>query len=311
MSADGPSYADPDVYTRLAAFEGQWRDTWWNGDYLDLLATRFGLNDRTQALDVGCGAGHWGRALLPRMAAHAHLTGVDHEQAFVELAQEGAAGVPFSAVRGDAQALPFDDDTFDLVTCQTVLIHVRDAQQAVREMCRVCKPGGVVLLVEPDNLTMANSFVSTSVPLSIEERLAILRLQMISEAGKRALGEGDGSVGARLPALLHHAGASGIRAFASDKCARAIPPYEQSAEAIDLREQLRFAGMDMWLQTGPRDDTWRHFEAGGGTRDDFDMCWDIVTCWLRAFEAQVEAGEFSTARPICMVVCGAQPSAPT
>lgn len=303
-----PSYADPQTYARLSGFEGDWRDTWWNADFLDLLGARFELGARTRLLDVGCGAGHWGRCVLPRLGRGATLAGIDHEAAFVEAATETARerGLDASYGVASADALPFDDDSFDVTTCQTVLIHVADAQAVVREMVRVTKPGGVVLLVEPDNAAMAVSFVNTSVPLTSDEHVALFRMQVTCLAGKRALGEGDGTIGAHLPQQLHTAGVQGIRAFTSDKCAAAVPPYERPAEAIDMKTQLDFAGMQMWMPTGTREDSQRHFLAAGGSQTDFDACWSVVKRWFRAFEQQVGAGTFHTARPVSMVVAGGQ-----
>lgn len=301
-----PSYADPEVYARLSGFSGEWRDTWWNADFLALLSARFELAHARSVLDVGCGAGHWGRGLQRYMAEGATLTGIDHAEAFVESA---AQATPTATYRvASATALPFDDDTFDVSTCQTVLIHVPDPGAVVREMLRVTKPGGVVLLVEPDNAVMAVSFVNTSVPLELDERVGLFRLQLMCLAGKKALGEGDGTIGARLPALLHSAGARGLQTFASDKCAAAIPPYGIRDQAIDMKTQLDFAKMEMWMPTGTREDSRRHFCAGGGTEVDFDAHWAIVLRWFRTFERQVAEGRFHTARPVCMVVAAGQPA---
>lgn len=304
----GPSYADPETYARLSGFAGDWRDTWWNPDFLDLLGTRFGLGGRTRLLDIGCGAGHWGRALRPRLGPGATLSGIDHETAFIDAASAAAreAGLDADYRVAAADALPFDDDTFDVTTCQTVLIHVDDAQAVVDEMARVTKPGGVVLLVEPDNAAMAVSFANTSVPLTPAEQIDLFRLQVHCMTGKRALGEGDGSIGAHLPQRLHAAGTQDIRAFTSDKCACAVPPYDVPAQAIDIKTQLDFAGMEMWMPTGTREDSQRHFLAGGGGQADFDACWSIVRRWFRSFEKQVAAGTFHTARPVAMVVAGGQ-----
>src|SRR5260370_28558075 len=105
---------------------GASRDHWWNGDYLDLLARRLRLGDVRSLLDVGCGVGHWGRLLLPRCHATTRLEGVDREALWVERA---AASSPFPERTryrtGDLGALPYPDGQFDLVTCQTALIHVR------------------------------------------------------------------------------------------------------------------------------------------------------------------------------------------
>ena len=303
-----PSYDDPTRYAELAGFDGEWRDTWWNGDFIDLIARRFDLGTCRAALDVGCGAGHWSHTLHPRLHPEATLTGVDREPSFVDAARSRAADalIPWRDAVGDAAALPFPDDSFDLTTCQTVLIHVPDPAAVVAEMVRVTKPGGVVLLVEPDNLTIATSMLQTSVPLRVEQQLALLELQLRCEAGKLALGEGEGSIGARLPALLETAGVQAVRAFASDKCALQRPPYAVPEEAVDLNAQLGFSRIDCWLQTGPRGDTRRHFVAGGGEEAAFERCWSVACAWMRAFEAQVEAGTYRTTRVVPMVLCAGQ-----
>ncbi|MEM6290055.1 MAG: hypothetical protein AAGA54_02285, partial [Myxococcota bacterium] len=74
-----PSYDDPTRYAQLAGFDGEWRDTWWNDDFLDLIARRFRLERCRDALDVGCGAGHWSQALHRRLHPEAAITGLDRE----------------------------------------------------------------------------------------------------------------------------------------------------------------------------------------------------------------------------------------
>mgnify|MGYP000091054615 CR=1 FL=1 len=305
----GPSYDDPEVYARQAGFSGEWRDTWWNPGFLAGLRTSLGLHRFTSVLDVGCGAGHWGRTVHALLGPAAHLTGLDHEGAFVRQAGEVAhtRGLKAEYVEGGADALPFADDSFDVTTCQTVLIHVPEAEAVVKEMVRVTRPGGVVLLVEPDNAVMGTSFADTSVPLTPDERLELHRLHTVCLAGKRALGEGDGTIGSRLPALLHQCNTRDVRVVASDKCAWLYPPYDDPHQAVDLKTQLEFATMDMWMPTGTREDSRRHFLAGGGSEAAFERCWRVVVGWLRTFEQQVAERRFHTARPTCMVVAAAQP----
>jgi len=76
------------------------------------------------------------------------VTGIDREPNWVEHASKRAAarGLDgrFSFRQGEAERLPFPDDSFDLTTCQTVLIHLSDPGAAIAEMLRVTKPGGLV-----------------------------------------------------------------------------------------------------------------------------------------------------------------------
>ncbi len=79
------------------------------------------------------------------------MTAVDRS---AEVLAEAAAAVPEAAgVRfetADVHALPFPDDSFDVVHAHQVLQHVADPVQALREMRRVCRPGGVVAARDSD-----------------------------------------------------------------------------------------------------------------------------------------------------------------
>jgi SAM-dependent methyltransferase len=87
-------------------------------------------------LDVGCGTGHWARALAERGA---RVVGIDVSAPMLAAAQAkripGAAFAQASALR-----LPFADATFDLVVCVTALEFVPDRKAAVAEMLRVLRP---------------------------------------------------------------------------------------------------------------------------------------------------------------------------
>src|SRR5262249_45500161 len=114
------------------------RDNWWNDDYLELIVRRLDLANACTILDVGSGKGHWGQRLLPMMSTDAQLSGLDPDPAWNKAARERAADLGLSEratyQQGRAESLPFDDASFDLVTCQTLLIHLADPAVAVSEM---------------------------------------------------------------------------------------------------------------------------------------------------------------------------------
>lgn len=97
-----------------------------------------------QMLDVGAGAGHTAMAFAPHVA---HVTATDLTEGMLAKTAELAAarGLANLEVRpADAEALPFEDDTFDLVTCRLAFHHFPNARQAVAEFARVLKPGGLL-----------------------------------------------------------------------------------------------------------------------------------------------------------------------
>jgi ubiquinone/menaquinone biosynthesis C-methylase UbiE len=89
-------------------------------------------------LDVGSGTG----ALAARAAARGRtVVAVDADPEMVAMSSAAVAGCVVEASLPD---LPFDDDTFDAVTANFVINHVRDPRAAMRELARVTRPGGCV-----------------------------------------------------------------------------------------------------------------------------------------------------------------------
>jgi ubiquinone/menaquinone biosynthesis C-methylase UbiE len=89
-------------------------------------------------LEVGCGTG----LVLTRIAAFASTAqGIDLSPGMLEKAR--ARGL--SVREGSATALPFADNSFDVTCSFKVLAHIPDIDQALSEMARVTKPGGVIL----------------------------------------------------------------------------------------------------------------------------------------------------------------------
>jgi SAM-dependent methyltransferase len=93
------------------------------------------------ALDVGCGPGALTAVLVDRLGAE-HVSAIDPSESFVAALHER---LPVVDVRvGAAEALPYDDDTFDLALAQLVVHFMKDPVAGLAEMARVTKPGGLV-----------------------------------------------------------------------------------------------------------------------------------------------------------------------
>jgi SAM-dependent methyltransferase len=100
------------------------------------------------ALDIATGAGHTALALAPRVAS---VIALDITPEMLAETARNATRRGLTNVRvqiGAAEALPFGDAVFDIVTVRTAPHHFADIERAVREMARVSRPGGRVVVVD-------------------------------------------------------------------------------------------------------------------------------------------------------------------
>ncbi len=103
-------------------------------------------------LDAGCGRGE---VLLACAQAGSTVAGIDYAEAAVELSQEVLADVEGAFVeRGDVTQLQFDDDSFDRALLGDVIEHLtpEQADKGLRELRRVLKPGGLLVVHTAPNL---------------------------------------------------------------------------------------------------------------------------------------------------------------
>src|SRR5947208_2328442 len=119
---------------------GPQRDFWWNRDFLDLMAKRWRLSEAASLADIGCGLCHWSRLLYPYLRAPARFAGVDREARWVaEAPQHFRRVFPETAPEllsfheGDATRIPLPDNSFEVVTCQTVLMHLAEPIEALQQ----------------------------------------------------------------------------------------------------------------------------------------------------------------------------------
>ena len=106
---------------------------------------RVAAGDYHRALDVGCGEGRFCRLLTERGTK---TVGVDPTEALIQTARERHPEGRYDIAV--AENLPFDDASFDLVVSYLTLIDIPDFRSGLKEMARVLKPGGSLLIA---NLT--------------------------------------------------------------------------------------------------------------------------------------------------------------
>jgi demethylmenaquinone methyltransferase/2-methoxy-6-polyprenyl-1,4-benzoquinol methylase len=114
-------------------------------------ADRAELNPGDSALDVCCGTGDLALELASRVAPEGRVIGCDFSEPMLDLAREKAAQRGAESVRfewADALQLPYDDAQFDAVTVGFGVRNFADRDRGLREMSRVLRPGGRLVILE-------------------------------------------------------------------------------------------------------------------------------------------------------------------
>jgi len=132
------------------------RTTWDSGDYASVAQTLVlevgasavaaaGPRPGEEVLDIATGSGN---AAMAAAVAGARVTGLDLAPSLLDVARQRAraAGVKVDWIEGDAEALPFDDDSFDTVLSAIGVQFAPRHELAAREIARVVKPGGKIVL---------------------------------------------------------------------------------------------------------------------------------------------------------------------
>ncbi|NDW01836.1 class I SAM-dependent methyltransferase [Salipiger sp. PrR002] len=186
------------------------------GQFGPWLVEAAGLHGGGRLLDVATGTGVVARAALKRGAS---VSAVDINEGMLTVAREIEPHIDFQ--HAAAEALPFADDSFDAVTCQFALMFLQDRVAALREMARVCRPGGRVAVAV---------FEAWEKSPGYNDLIPLLQEVMGPEAGealKVPFCLGDETA---LAALLEQAGLGG-------------------AEIIHKTGQVRHRSLKTWLDT--------------------------------------------------------------
>ena len=137
----------------LVAIKQRQQKTWASGDFSmvatplvivgEMLCEAVDLRAGNDVLDVACGSGTAALAAARRSCV---VTGVDYVPALLERGRERAAAerMEIEFVEGDAEALPFDDASFDVVLSTFGVMFAPDQPKAAAELLRVCRSGGKI-----------------------------------------------------------------------------------------------------------------------------------------------------------------------
>ena len=140
----------------LAAIKLRQQATWASGDYhmigtqilivSELLIEALDVHSTERVLDVATGSGN---AALAAARRGCPVVGLDYVPALLERARRRAEaeGLEAEFVEGDAEALPFDDGSFDVVSSVFGAMFAPNQEQTANELARVCRPGGRIGIV--------------------------------------------------------------------------------------------------------------------------------------------------------------------
>jgi len=171
-----------------------------------------------RVLDVACGTGIVAREIAARSGPDG-VVGLDIDEGMLAVARRVAPEIAWQ--QGDALALPWPDDAFDVVTCQFGLMFFPDQELSIREMLRVARPGGRVLIAVWGPLERSPGYAALAGVLEDEFGAEISEMYR----GPFSLGDRE-----RLRALLSSAG---------------VP----DARIETLRDVARFPSLRSWVET--------------------------------------------------------------
>lgn len=106
------------------------------------------LQPGEQVLDIGSGPGFLAAEMAEEVGADGRVHGIDPSDSLLAIARRRGTTVDYSP--GDALALPFDDEQFDVVVATQVYEYVDDIDRALAEARRVLRPGGRLLVLDTD-----------------------------------------------------------------------------------------------------------------------------------------------------------------
>lgn len=194
--------------SELTALKTKLRATWIAGDFGQIarfyasqaedFIRRLDLKPGMNVLDVACGTGN---LAIPAAKTGATVTGVDIAPNLVEQARENAkaAGVNARFDEGDAEALPYEDASFDAVVTMFGAMFAPRPELVASELKRVCRPGGTIAMANwtPSGF-IGQMFKTTSSHVPPPPGMTSPVLWGVEETVRERLGEGISKLDTKL-----------------------------------------------------------------------------------------------------------------
>jgi SAM-dependent methyltransferase len=186
---------------------------------------RLGLREGQHVLDAGCGAGEVCVELAGRVGRSGRVVGIDPSTAMIAAARTAAAaaGAPVELRVASIYELPFADASFDAVRAERVFQHLDDPARGLAELIRVTRPGGRIMVIDPDH-GQHGLALSTTEQRALHAATLRVMQKMIANA----------SIGTQLRGLFVQAGLANL-----DLVVRSLEiPYDPYPTMTFLDERL-------------------------------------------------------------------------
>ncbi len=186
------------------------------------------LRPGASVLDVGCGAGEVCAELAVLVGPQGRVSGIDASETMIAAARRTveASGNAVDLRVASVYCLPYEDASFDAVRAERVFQHLHDPEAGLREMLRVLRPGGRVLVFDPDH-SQAGMALDDAGERRVFE--ASLRAQLSMHANPFS--------GTRLRGMFVRAGLIEV-----EQVVRSVElPYADFVHALGLQDRLALA----------------------------------------------------------------------
>ena len=154
-----------------------------------------GITENWRCLEVGAGAGSIAQWLATVVGENGKVLAVDLSTRFIAHLNQSNIEV----LKADVRHLTLESNSFDLIHARYVLIHIPDFHVALTKMLELLKPGGWIVLEEPD-FSAARAIVGEETACQSMNRVNRAILQMFESRGM------DYALGVRLPAIIQGLG---------------------------------------------------------------------------------------------------------
>jgi len=134
-----------------------------NIDTVKIILSKENIDKKSFVLDFGCGTGNYACAI--KKLTNANVFGVEPSDGMRQKAQEKSNEIEFR--KGDHNAIPFDNDFFDLIYMTNVIHHVPDLKAMFKEFSRILKQDGAVCILTESHKQLETRFWADYFPATV------------------------------------------------------------------------------------------------------------------------------------------------